>query len=216
MADDTTGPAGAAAAQAAETAAAIVFPPSVRQAQERYGSRRQMARLEARNRWGGAIDADLAAFIESRNSVYLGTASAAGRPYIQHRGGLPGFLKVLDGRTLAFADYPGNRQYISAGNLSENPAAFLFLMDYAQRRRLKIWGRAEVVDEDPVLLARLHDPDLPVAPERLIRFHVEAWDLNCPQYIPAKYDEADVAAALRKLQARILELEAELAALRQP
>lgn len=200
----------------AAAAAEIVFSAAVRQVQERYGSRPLMARLEARNRWGSAIEGDLAAFIESRDSVYLGTASAAGRPYIQHRGGPPGFLKVLDGHTLAFADYPGNRQYISTGNLSENPQAFLFLMDYANRQRLKIWGRAEVVEDDPGLLARLHDPRLPVAPQRLVRFRVEAWDLNCPQYIPAKYDEAVVAAALRKLQARIAELEAELAGLRGP
>jgi len=198
------------------TAADIVFTPAIRAAQERYGSRRQMARLEQSDRWGRDMDAALAAFIAERNSFYLATASAQGRPYIQHRGGLPGFLKVLDGRTLGFADYPGNRQYISAGNLSENGQAFLFLMDYAHRRRVKIWGRAEVVDDDPALLARLHDPTLPVAPERAILLHVDAWDINCPQYIPAKYEEADVAAALQKLQDRIAELEAELAAARAP
>lgn len=196
------------------TAQEIVFTPAIRAAQERYGSRRQMARLEQSNRWGRDMDDGLAAFIAQRDSFYLATASAEGRPYIQHRGGPPGFLKVLDGRTLGFADYPGNRQYISAGNLSENGQAFLFLMDYAHRRRVKIWGRAQVVDDDPDLLARLHDPALPVAPERAILLHVEAWDINCPQYIPAKYDEADVAAALQKLQARIAELEAELAAAR--
>lgn len=196
------------------TAQEIVFTPAIRAAQERYGSRRQMARLEQSNRWGRDVDEGLAAFIAQRDSFYLATASAEGRPYIQHRGGPPGFLKVLDGRTLGFADYPGNRQYISAGNLSENGQAFLFLMDYAHRRRVKVWGRAQVVDDDPDLLARLHDPDLPVAPERAILLHVEAWDINCPQFIPAKYDEADVAAALQKLQDRIAELEAELAAAR--
>lgn len=190
----------------------IVFTPAVRQMQDAYGSRRQMARLEEKNRWGREIDADLATFVAARNSFYLATASAAGRPYIQHRGGLPGVLKVLDGRTLGFADYPGNRQYITAGNLSENDQAFIFLMDYANRRRVKLWGRAEVVTDDPVLLARLHDPQMPARPERAIRFHLEAWDINCPQFIPAKYDEPDVAAALQKLQDRIAELEAALAA----
>ncbi len=192
----------------------IVFTPAIRRAQERYGSRRQMARLEEKGRWRDRVDADLAAFLADRNSFYLATASAAGRPYIQHRGGLPGVLKVLDDRTLGFADYPGNRQYISTGNLSENGQAFIFLMDYANRRRVKIWGRAEVVEGDPELLARLHDPQLPARPERAIRFHLQAWDINCPQFIPAKYDEEQVAAALQKLQDRIAELEAELAALR--
>ncbi|MEQ8344164.1 MAG: pyridoxamine 5'-phosphate oxidase family protein [Sneathiellaceae bacterium] len=190
----------------------IVFTPAIRQVQEAYGSRRQMARLEAHNRWGREIDGDLATFLAARNSFYLATASAEGRPYIQHRGGLPGFLKVLDGRTLGFADYPGNRQYITAGNLSENGQAFIFLMDYANRRRVKLWGRAEVVTDDATLIARLHDPRMPARPERAIRFHLEAWDLNCPQFIPAKYDEPEVAAALQKLQDRIAELEAELAA----
>jgi uncharacterized protein len=128
------------------------------------------------------VDAALAAFIAERNSFYIGTASADGQPYIQHRGGPKGFLRVLDGRTLAFADLEGNRQYITVGNLAENPKAFLFLMDYANRRRVKIWGTARVES---------------VAGQRAIVFAVESWDINCPQHIPRKFDEEELATARR-------------------
>ena len=139
---------------------------------------------------------------------------ADGQPYIQHRGGPKGFVRVLDKNTLAFADYSGNRQYITQGNLSENPKAHIFLMDYAHRRRVKIWGEARVVDDDPALLQSLMPQGYKARPEQVILFRISAWDTNCPQHIPQKFDAADVAAALAARDARIAELEAELAALK--
>ena len=134
---------------------------------------------------------------------------------MQHRGGPRGFLRVLDERTLAFADFRGNRQYISQGNLAENDRAFLFLMDYARRRRIKIWGRARVVEDDPALLERLADPAYEGRPEQAIVFEIEAWNANCPQHIPQRFDAAQVATAVAALQARIAELEQENAALQE-
>ena len=142
--------------------------------------------------------------------VYLATASAAGRPYIQHRGGPAGFLRVLDDRTLAFADFGGNRQYISVGNLSENDQAFIFLMDYPNRRRIKIWGRARVVENDSELLSKLTDPSYPGQPERAVVFAVEAWDVNCPQHIERRFSEAELERIVAPLRARIGELESRL------
>ncbi len=153
-------------------------------------------------------------FWRETNSLYFATASADGQPYIQHRGGPKGFVKMLDKNTLAFADYSGNRQYITQGNLSENPKAHIFLMDYAHRRRVKIWGEARVVDDDPALLQSLMPQGYKARPEQVILFRIAAWDTNCPQHIPQKFDAADVAAALAARDARIAELEAELAALK--
>ncbi len=161
----------------------VAFTPAVKTVQERLGSRGSYARVEQGPGWSRTVSPDLAAFIAERDSFYLGSASADGQPYIQHRGGPPGFLKVLDENTLAFADFSGNRQYISMGNLSENDRAFIFLMDYTNRRRVKIWGRAEFVEDDPELLKKLIDPDYKARPERALIFHVEAWDVNCPQHI---------------------------------
>jgi hypothetical protein len=189
----------------------IAFSPSVKAVQERLGSRAAYARLEARGGWQAAVTPELAAFIADRDSFYLATASASGQPYIQHRGGPKGFLRVLDGRTLAFADYAGNRQYITAGNLAENPKAFIFLMDYATRTRIKLWGRARAVEDDPSLLARLAPAGGKPRVERAIVFKIAAWDANCPQHIPVKHDEEAVAA----LRARITELEGENAGLRR-
>ena len=146
--------------------------------------------------------------------MFLATASADGQPYIQHRGGPKGFIRILDKNTLAFADYAGNRQYITQGNLSENPKANIFLMDYAHRRRVKIWGEARVVDDDPALLQSLMPQGYKARPEQAILFKISAWDTNCPQHIPQKFDAADVAAALAARDARIAELEAELASLK--
>ena len=156
----------------------------------------------------------LAAFLADQDSMFLATASADGQPYIQHRGGPKGFIKVLDKNTLAFADYSGNRQYITQGNLSENPKTNIFLMDYAHRRRVKIWGEARVVDDDPALMKSLMPKGYKARPEQVIVFTVSAWDTNCPQHIPQKFDAPDVAAALAARDARIAELEAELAAMR--
>jgi predicted pyridoxine 5'-phosphate oxidase superfamily flavin-nucleotide-binding protein len=191
----------------------IAFTPAVKTVQERMGSRGGYASMEARGGWSSTITPDLTSFIAERDSFYLGTATADGRPYIQHRGGLPGFLKVLDDKTLAFADYRGNRQYISVGNLSENDQAFLFLMDYPNRRRIKIWGRAEIVEDDAGLVARLVDPDSDVQVERAFLFHVEAWDVNCPKYITPRFTAEQFEPMVRKLRGRIAELEATIAKL---
>ncbi len=186
----------------------VAFTPAVKQVQEHRGSRKAYARMEAKGGWRDTVTDDLARFIGARESFYLGTASADGHPYVQHRGGKPGFLKVVDDRTLAFADFRGNRQYISTGNLSENDKAYIFLMDYANRRRIKIWGRARVVDDDPDLIARLADADYKAQPEQAIVFHVTAWDVNCPQHITRRYSEAEMERATAPLKQRIAELEA--------
>ncbi len=192
----------------------VAFSPAVKAAQSRLGSRGGYARMEQKGGWRDTITPELAQFIAQRDSFYIATASADGQPYIQHRGGPKGFLKVLGERTLGFADFAGNRQYISLGNLSENDRAQLFLMDYAGRRRIKVWGRARVVEDDPALIERLMDPDYKARPERAFVFEVEAWDVNCPQHITPRYTEAEIAPAIERLKHRITELEAELASLR--
>jgi len=192
----------------------VAFTPAVKAVQERRGSRESYRRMEERGGWQTRVTADLAAFLAERNSAYLATANAAGQPYVQHRGGPKGFIRVLDEKTLGFADYVGNRQYISTGNLTENDRAFLFLMDYARRRRVKIWGRARIVADDPQLLARLMPEGYDARPQQAILFTIEAWDVNCPQHIPQKFDATDVAAAVEKLEHRINELEAENVRLR--
>ncbi|WP_439542870.1 pyridoxamine 5'-phosphate oxidase family protein [Hyphomicrobium sp.] len=188
----------------------IAFTDTVKAEQSARGSRAQYERMEKSKGWPTTVTPDLAGFLTDVRSFYLGTANAEGQPYIQHRGGHAGFLKVLDERTLGFADLAGNRQYITAGNLAENPRAFIFLMDYAHRRRVKIWGRARVVENDDELLARLRPQVGHAVAERAILFEIEAWDRNCPQHIPQLVAIEDVEAALRTLQDRILLLEAEL------
>jgi uncharacterized protein len=192
----------------------VAFSPAVKAIQTQKGSREVYANVEKRGGWRTEIDENLAAFLGETSSFYLATASASGQPYIQHRGGPKGFVKILDKNTIAFADYSGNRQYITPGNLSENPKAHIFVMDYAHRRRVKIWGEARVVDDDPALLQSLMPQGYKARPEQVILFRIEAWDTNCPQHIPQKFDAADVAAALASRDARIVELEAELAALK--
>jgi uncharacterized protein len=191
----------------------VAFTPAVKEIQARKGSREAYAHVEQRG-WRTEIDENLAAFLANANSFYLATASADGQPYIQHRGGPKGFIKILDGSTIAFADFSGNRQYITQGNLSENPKAYIFVMDYAHRRRVKLWGEARVVDDDPALMQSLMPKGYKARPEQVILFKISAWDTNCPQHIPQKFDAADVAAALATRDARIAELEAELAALK--
>ena len=192
----------------------VAFTPAVKQIQARKGSRDAYARIEQHGAWCTEVDENLAAFLADANSLYFATATADGQPYIQHRGGPKGFVKILDRNTLAFADYSGNRQYITQGNLSENTKAHIFLMDYAHRRRVKIWGEARVVDDDPTLLKSLMPAGYKARPEQAVVFRIAAWDTNCPQHIPQKFDAADVAAALATRDARIAELEAELAALK--
>ena len=192
----------------------VAFTPAVKAVQTRKGSRDVYARVEQHGGWRTEIDEDLAAFLAETNSLFFATASADGQPYIQHRGGPKGFVKVLDKNTLAFADYSGNRQYITQGNLSENSKANIFVMDYAHRRRVKIWGEARAVDDDPALMKSLMPKGYKARPELVIVFKISAWDTNCPQHIPQKFDAADVAQALAVRDARIAELEAELAALK--
>jgi predicted pyridoxine 5'-phosphate oxidase superfamily flavin-nucleotide-binding protein len=170
--------------------------------------------MEETRGWQSAVTDDLAAFIAERDSFYLATANAEGQPYIQHRGGPKGFLRGLDDKTLAFADFKGNRQYITTGNLADNDRAFIFLMDYASRQRIKIWGRARVVEGDDALINKLFVPGYKARPEQAILFTIEAWDVNCQQHIPQKFAAADVADAVGRPQARIVELEAEVATLR--
>lgn len=190
----------------------IAFTPAVKTIQARKGSRETYAKVEARGGWRTEIDEDLAARLADTDSFYLATATADGQPYIQHRGGPKGFVKILDKNTIAFADYSGNRQYITQGNLSENPRAYIFAMDYAHRRRVKIWGEARVVEDDPALLQALMPKDYRARPEQVVMFKIAAWDTNCPQHIPQKFDADDVAAALAVRDARIAALEAELEA----
>jgi predicted pyridoxine 5'-phosphate oxidase superfamily flavin-nucleotide-binding protein len=191
----------------------VAFTPSVKAVQARKGSRRAYGCMEEKDGWETRITPDLAAFIAAQTSVFLATANAAGQPYVQHRGGPAGFLKVLDDKTLAFADFSGNRQYITQGNLADNPKAHLFLIDYAQRRRIKIWGEARVV-EDAGLTARLMPDGYRARPEQAILFTVSAWNANCAQHIPQRFEAADVAAALAERDRRIAALEAEIARLR--
>ena len=192
----------------------VAFTPAVKAAQASRGSRDHYARMEARGGFRTTVTPDLAGFLAEARSFYLATASADGQPYLQHRGGPPGFLRVFDERTLGFADFKGNRQYITTGNLAENPRAYLFVMDYARRRRVKLWGRARVVEDDPALLARLWPEGYAARPEQVILFEIEAWDTNCPQHIPQMFHAEDVAHTIQQFQARVRELEAEVAALK--
>ncbi len=189
----------------------IAFSDAVRRMQEKLGSRADYARTEKKGFMRNRLDEDARTYIAQRDSMYLGTASADGRPYIQHRGGPRGFLKIIDDYTLAMADFPGNKQYISLGNLSENNQAFLFLMDYPNRMRMKIWGRITLVEDDQELLKLVDDPAYIARPLRVLEFAVEAFDFNCPNHITPRYPEAQVAAAIAKLEGRIEELEVELA-----
>ena len=191
----------------------VAFTPSVKALQTARGSRAAYAEVEARGGFRTEIDATLVAFLSKADTAFLATASADGRPYAQHRGGPKGFLRALGPTTLGWADYAGNRQYISTGNLAENARAFLIVIDYAQRRRIKLWGRARV-SHDPETIAALAPTGYRARIEQAIVFEIEAWDVNCPQHIAPKLDAADVAAALDARDARIAALEAELAALR--
>lgn len=187
----------------------IAFTPAVKAQQKALGSRDF---YEGRD-WSDRITPDVAAFIAERDSFFFATASAGGQPYIQHRGGPKGFLRVIDEKTLAFADYIGNRQYITTGNLSENDQAQMFLMDYERRIRVKIWGHAQI-SNDPATIAMLMPENYRAKPQQAILFTVAAFDTNCSQHIPMKLDVVEVAGAFEHLKARIAALEAELATLK--
>lgn len=185
----------------------VAFTPTVKAMQTRFGSRDIYARMEAQRGFGTDLTPDVSAFVEAQRSVFLATANADGQPYIQHRGGPAGFLHVVDARTIAFADFIGNQQYITLGNLKDNAKAYLFLIDYARRRRIKIWGEARVV-EDAARVRRLMPVGYKARAERAIEFTVTAWDSNCPQHIPQRFEAEDVKAALDERDARIREMEA--------
>jgi predicted pyridoxine 5'-phosphate oxidase superfamily flavin-nucleotide-binding protein len=204
-----------AAVSAKRASSDVAFTPSVKAIQERRGSRRSYAKLEMRGGFRTAVTPDLAAFLSQVDSAVLSTANALGQPYAQHRGGPKGFIKVIDDTTLGFADYSGNKQYISLGNLADNDRAFLLLVDYATGRRIKLWGHARVVDDDPEMLRRLMPSGYDARPEQVVVFSIAAWDINCPQHIPQKFDAADVAKALEESQTRIAALESENATLRR-
>jgi uncharacterized protein len=193
----------------------VAFTPAVKAIQSQKGSRKGYASMEQRGSWETHITPDLAEFIADQTSVFLGTASHDGQPYIQHRGGPPGFLTVLDDKTIAFADFAGNRQYITLGNLTENPKAFLFLIDYKNRQRVKIWGEARFVEDDPALIKKLKPEGYRARVEQAILFTVSAWDSNCPQHIPQRFEAAEVAAMLAERDKRIETLTKELEQLRK-
>ncbi len=186
----------------------VAFTGSVKALQERKGSRKSYARMEANGSWATTITPDLAAFIAAQTSIFLATANADGQPYIQHRGGPAGFLRVLDDKTIAFVDFAGNRQFITTGNLADNPKAYLFLIDYANRQRIKVWGTARVVEGDAELVSKLMPANYKARPEQVVLFTVAAWDSNCPQHIPQRFEAGDVAAALAERDGRIEKLEA--------
>ncbi len=188
----------------------VAFTPTVKEIQTRKGSRKSYARVEEGGGWRTEIDPGLAEFIAAQTSFFLATTNAEGQLYIQHRGGPAGFLKVLDKSTLAFADFAGNRQYITQGNLADNPKAHIFLIDYVNRQRVKIWGEARVVEDDPALVASLMPQGYKARPEQVILFTITAWDKNCPQHIPQKIDLADVVEVVKDREQQIADLKAQV------
>lgn len=192
----------------------VAFTPSVKAIQLRKGSRGSYVRLEEHGGFENTITPELAGFIAEQRSFFVATANAEGQPYIQHRGGPPGFLHVLDDKTLAFVDFKGNRQFITQGNLGDNPRAFIFLIDFATRRRIKVWGTARVVEDDEESQRKLMPRAYKARAEQIVLFTVTAWDENCPQHIPQRFDATDVVRELEARDRRIAELEAELATLR--
>jgi predicted pyridoxine 5'-phosphate oxidase superfamily flavin-nucleotide-binding protein len=188
----------------------VAFTPTVKAIQAAKGSRSAYARMEVGDGWETTVTPELAKFIARQDMFFLGTASAGAQPYIQHRGGPPGFLKVLDEHTLAFADFGGNQQYITLGNLQDNPQAIIFLIDYLERIRIKLWGTARVVEDDPALLERLADPTYSGKVERAIEFTLTAWDRNCPRHIQRRYPQAMIAPVVDHLKAQIAVLEQQI------
>src|SRR3954465_712799 len=199
--------------RAAMTNSDIVLTPAARRAQAERGSARRYDEKTAAG-FPTTVTPELAAFIAEQDTAFLGTASADGAPYIQHRGGPKGFIKVVDEHTLGFADYRGNRQYITLGNLSENDRAYLFLIDFSRRQRIKLWGRARVVETHEALVAKLFDQGYKAKPERVILFTIEAWDVNCSQHITARLSEAEIEQMAATIQERYAALQAENAHLK--
>lgn len=192
----------------------IAFTQAVKAVQSQKGSRASYARMESHGGWRTEVTEDLASFLAGLDMFYLGTANHEGQPYIQYRGGPTGFLKVIDERTLGFADFGGNRQYITLGNLSANPKAFLFLMDYVNQQRIKVWGQAEVIEGNPELNERLSDPSYSAKVERSILFRIEAWDINCPQHIHRRFPASAVEQAVESMRDEIQQLKEEITRLK--
>jgi uncharacterized protein len=190
-----------------------VFTPAAQRAQAERGSAEAHQRRIAEG-FPDHVTPELAAFIAEQDTAFLATATADGAPYVQHRGGPKGFIKVVDDKTLGFADYRGNRQYLTLANLSENDHAFLFLLDPARRQRIKFWGRARVIENDAALIERLFDKGYKARPERVILFTIEAWDVNCSSHIVTRFSEADIEQAFSAVQGKIAELQAENVRLR--
>lgn len=193
----------------------IAFTPTIKKLQSLNGSRDGYARMEAKGGWNTTVTKELGEFLADSDMFYFGTSNENGQPYIQYRGGPKGFLKVIDDSTLGFADFGGNKQFISTGNLQDNPRAFIFLMDYENRRRIKIWGRAKAVSPDPHLVSTLADPEYPAIVERAILFEIGAWDANCPQHIHQRIRKEKIESQINVLKERIEILEAKLANSRQ-
>jgi predicted pyridoxine 5'-phosphate oxidase superfamily flavin-nucleotide-binding protein len=190
-----------------------VFTPAAQQAQAERGSAKAYAARIAEG-FPDKITPELAAFIAEQDTVFLATATGDGAPYIQHRGGPKGFIKVIDERTLGFADYRGNRQYLTLANLSENDRAFLFLLDPARKQRIKLWGRARVIEDDAKLVERLFDQGYKARPERAILFSIEAWDVNCSSHIVTRFTESEIEHAFSAVKDKIAALQDENAQLR--
>ncbi|HVZ54534.1 MAG TPA: pyridoxamine 5'-phosphate oxidase family protein [Pseudolabrys sp.] len=193
--------------------ASLVFTPAVQKAQAERGSARAYAARMAEG-FPDRVTPELAQFISQIDTAFLATASGDGAPYLQHRAGPKGFIKIIDDRTLGFADYRGNRQYITLANLSENDRAFLFLLDPARRQRIKLWGRARMVEDNPDLVETLFDAGYKARPERALLFTIEAWDVNCSQHIVTRFTETEVEHAFEAVRGKIAELQAENARLR--
>src|SRR5262245_38205666 len=191
----------------------IVFPPATLKAQAERGSARAYAD-KVEHGFPDTITPELAEYIADLDTAFLATVSENGAPYIQHRGGPKGFIKIIDEKTLGFADYAGNRQYITIGNLSGNDRAYLFLPNFANRQRIKLWGRARVVEGDDALVEKLFDKGYRARPQRVILFTVDAWDVNCSQHITPRFTQAEVIDATTELQKRMAALEAENADLK--
>jgi predicted pyridoxine 5'-phosphate oxidase superfamily flavin-nucleotide-binding protein len=190
-----------------------VFPPAAQQAQAERGSAKAYAARIAEG-FPDKVTPELAAFIAEQDTAFLATATADGAPYLQHRGGPKGFIKIIDEQTLGFADYRGNRQYITLANLSENDRAFLFLFDPGRKQRIKLWGRARVIENDAALVEQLFDKGYKARPERVILFTIEAWDVNCSSHIVTRFTESEIDHAFESVKAKIAELQDENARLR--
>ncbi|MBB6521906.1 pyridoxamine 5'-phosphate oxidase family protein [Pseudoteredinibacter isoporae] len=186
----------------------IAFTETVKAIQSRKGSRRAYAQMEGNGAWATEVNDKLSAFIARQRSFFLASSNAEGQPYIQHRGGPPGFLKILDKKTLAFADYKGNRQFITHGNLAENAKAFIFLIDYSRKARAKIWGTAQVIEDNVKLLEQLMPApgEYRAIPEQIIQFNIDAFDFNCPQHIPQRFEAEDVERVLKEKDREIMML----------